>query len=95
MGDLIWNRLTEGDIEVNADIKVQTYFIAARLVAQGVGDCVVDKYTAQGNLADNTTVASFDPPLHFPTCIVHLENRPLSTLATAFVATLKEVMAKL
>jgi DNA-binding transcriptional LysR family regulator len=95
LGSMFWNRVLEEDLSLTSKIKVQTYFIAARLVAQGVGVCVVDKYTAQGNLANNTTVASFDPPLHFPTSILHLENRPLSTLATAFVATLKDVMGKL
>jgi DNA-binding transcriptional LysR family regulator len=90
LGSMLWNRMLEEGISLTSKIKVQTYFIAARLVAQGVGVCVVDKYTAQGNQADNTTIASFDPPLIFDITTLHLENKPLSTIAKAFVDCLTE-----
>lgn len=93
LGTLMFNRMMEENIHFKSKIKVQTYFIAARLVAQGVGICVVDKHTAQGNLSQNTVMASFDPPLLFNINILHLENRPLSNLATAFIPSLNHAIS--
>lgn len=94
LGVLMFNRMMEENITLTSKIKVQTYFIAARLVAQGVGICVVDKFTAQGNIDDNMVMASFDPPLEFNISILHLDNRPLSNLATAFLPCLKQAISK-
>ena len=93
LGVLLWNRMMEENISFASKIKVQTYFIAVRLVAQGGGICVVDKYTAQGNLSDNLVMASFDPPLHFSINLLHLENRPLSKLACAFSTCLTDAIS--
>ncbi|MFT4927351.1 MAG: DNA-binding transcriptional LysR family regulator, partial [Phenylobacterium sp.] len=81
LGVLLWTRIMEEDVNLSSTLKVQTYFIATRLVAQGTGVCVVDQYTAQGNLSDNIAMASFDPPLHFSIHALHLENRGLSKVA--------------
>lgn len=85
LGDLLWTRMMEEDIKLDSTIKVQTYFIAARLVAQGIGVCIVDKYTAQGNMTDNMAMASFEPPLRFSVNALHLENRSLSKVTDAFL----------
>ncbi|WDE09563.1 LysR family transcriptional regulator [Thalassomonas haliotis] len=85
LGDMLWARIMEENISFNSSIKVQTYFIAARLVARGLGICVVDRFTAQGNLADNVAIASFDPPLTFTVSAVHLENRSLSKVTEEFL----------
>jgi DNA-binding transcriptional LysR family regulator len=89
LGDLLWTRMMEENVPLQSAIKVQTYFIAARLVAQGVGVCVIDKYTAQGNLTDNMAYASFEPPLSFDVNVLHLENRVLSKATEAFIPYLK------
>lgn len=89
LGDLLWTRMLQDNISLEALIKVQTYFIAARLVAQGVGICVVDRFTAQGNLTDNIAIASFDPPLNFPVNALYLENRNLSKVTEEFLPYLK------
>ena len=94
LGDLLWTRMMKENITLESLIKVQTYFIAARLVAQGAGICIVDKFTAQGNLSDNIAMASFDPPLHFSVNALHLENRNLSKVTEEFIPFLDKEISK-
>jgi len=84
LAEMLWTRIMEEDINFKSSIKVQTYFIAARLVARGVGVCVVDRFTAEGNLTDNVAIASFDPALTFNINAVHLENRKKSKVIDEF-----------
>lgn len=86
LGDLLWKRMMEEDVDIQSTIKVQTYFIAARMVAEGAGLCVVDRYTAEGNLSDNIAFASFTPKLTFNVSFMHLESRSLSRVAEDFLA---------
>ncbi|KGJ95900.1 LysR family transcriptional regulator [Colwellia psychrerythraea] len=85
LADLLWKRMRQENITLEALIKVQTYFIAARLVAQGTGICVVDRFTAEGNLSDNTAIASFNPPLTFSVNALYLENKSLSKVSEEFL----------
>jgi len=94
LGDLLWTRMLKDKVTLESPIKVQTYFIAARLVAQGAGICVVDKFTAQRNLDESTAMASFDPPLNFSVNALHLENRSLSKVTEAFIPFLREEISK-
>lgn len=75
LGDILWARMMKDDIDFRSLIKVQTYFIAVRLVSRGLGVCVVDRFTAQGNLSDDIAIASFEPPLTFSIKAVHLESQ--------------------
>lgn len=86
LADLLSARMEQDNISLEALIKVQTYFIAARLVAQGVGVCVVDRFTAEGNLSDNTAIASFNPPLTFPVKALYLEDKRLSKVSKEFLS---------
>ncbi|MGY8838143.1 MAG: LysR family transcriptional regulator [Enterobacterales bacterium] len=85
LGNLLWGRMMEEHVVLNSTIKVQTYFIAARLVTQGAGICIVDKYTALGNLSNNVAIASFNPPLNFTVNALHLENSALSKASVSFL----------
>ena len=89
LGDLLWQRMMEENVSLDSKIKVQTYFIAARLVAQGMGICIVDRYTAQGNLSNNMAIAPFDPPLHFSVNGLHLESKSMPKVLEEFIPTLK------
>jgi len=93
LGDLLWTRMMKDNIRLNSSIKVQTYFIATRLVAQGVGVCVVDKFTAQGNLSENMAMASFEPPITFSVNALHLDNRHLSKVTETFIPFLKNELS--
>jgi DNA-binding transcriptional LysR family regulator len=84
LGDMFWARKIEDNIDFKSSIKVETYFIAARLVSRGLGVCVVDRFTAGGNLSDNVAIASFDPPLTFHINTVHLENQKTSKVIDKF-----------
>jgi DNA-binding transcriptional LysR family regulator len=86
LADLLSARMEQDNISLEALIKVQTYFIAARLVAQGVGVCVVDRFTAEGNLSGNTAIASFNPPLTFPVKALYLEDKRLSKVSKEFLS---------
>ena len=86
LGDLLWTRMLEANVQMHSTIKVQTYFIAARIVAQGSGICIVDKFTASANFPDNVGFASFDPKMNFEVSLVHLEGQPLSVAATDFIS---------
>ena len=90
LGDVVWHRILEEHIKLKFPIKVETYFIAARLVARGLGVCVVDRYTAMGNLTDDIGVASFDPAINFPVNGIYLENRGLPKVAESFIPFLKK-----
>ena len=47
--------------------------------------CVVDRFTAEGNLSDNVAIASFEPTLAFNINAVHLENRKYSKVIDEFM----------
>ncbi|WP_286272444.1 LysR family transcriptional regulator [Thalassotalea hakodatensis] len=85
LGDLLWKRIMEENVTLQSTIKVHTYFIAARMVAKGTGVCVVDKYTAMGNMSDEIGYASFEPQLSFNVSLLHLEGRSLSRVADDFI----------
>jgi DNA-binding transcriptional LysR family regulator len=85
LGDMLWARMLKEDIDFTSFIKVQTYFVAVRLVAQNLGVCVVDHFTAQGNLSDEVAIASFEPPLTFSIKVVHLESQSKTKVIKEFL----------
>ena len=93
LGDIAWKRLLEEKVAPKSLIKVQTYFIAARLVAQGLGICIVDKFTAENNLTDDIAIASFDPLLNVSIKGLHLENKGLPKVVQEYIPYLTEVFA--
>lgn len=92
LGDIAWKRLIEEKIAPRSSIKVQTYFIAARLVAQGLGICIVDRFTAESNLTEDMCIASFDPPLNITIKGLHLENKGLPKVVQEFIPYLTDVL---
>lgn len=94
LGDTIWHQLAEEHIQLKSPIKVETYFIAARLVAKGLGVCIIDKYTALGNLNDDIAIASFEPALTFSLKAIYLENQGLAKVADDFLSQVKAEVKK-
>ena len=94
LADMLLTRMMKENVALPSTIKVQTYFIAARLVASGLGVCVVDRYTAEGNLSDNVAIASFEPALTFNISAIHLENRTNSKLIDEFIPYLTQGISK-
>jgi len=95
LGSLFWARMMEENVFLKSVIKVQTYFIATKLVEQGAGLCVVDRYTAKSNLSDHMAIASFDPPLPFTVNALHLENSCMPRTITEFLPFLIEEIKKI
>ncbi len=85
LGDLVWNRLLDSDVEVQSTLQVDTYYIAANLVSQGLGCCTIDKFTALGNLSPKVNMASFEPPLSFQLKGLYLDNKPLPKICEDFI----------
>lgn len=93
LGELAWNHFSQQDIEVTSSLQVETYYVAARLVAQGLGCCIIDKYTALAHLSDEVGMASFEQPLTFPIKGLYLDNNPLSKANEEFLDFLKQEIA--
>ncbi|MBN7820693.1 LysR family transcriptional regulator [Bowmanella yangjiangensis] len=89
LGELAYDRLTNDGVQVQSNLQVTSYYVAARMVAQGLGCCTIDKFTALGNLSDKVGMASFAPPLTFKINGLYLDNRPLSKVSEAFLKYLK------
>ncbi|WP_299074040.1 LysR family transcriptional regulator [uncultured Paraglaciecola sp.] len=89
LGDLVWNHLARSNIQIKSSLQVDTYFIAAKLVSQGLGCCTIDKYTALGNLSDNTSMASFEPSLPIQLKGLYLDSQPLPRVCEEFTEFVK------
>ena len=94
LGDLLWNRIVKENIQFSSHMKVQTYFIAARMVTKGLGFCVVDLATALANSSDDIAVASFAPKLQFDITLLHLENLSIPKAVTEFIPYLKDAITQ-
>ena len=85
LAEKLWVKVMQDDVNLTSSIKVQTYFIAVRLVSYGMGICIVDKHTAMGNLNDNIAFASFEEPIYFDISAVHLENQTKTKVMDEFI----------
>jgi len=90
LDNLVINRFLEEKVKIKSSIQVQTLFMAARIAAENIAICVVDEFTARGNLTDNVAIASFDPPLTFPITGLYLEKHQLTKYGDDFVQHLKQ-----
>lgn len=93
LADMLWTRILEENIQFSSHMKVQTYFIAARMVTKGLGFCVVDKSTAIANSSDEIGIASFAPKLDFDINLLHLENRAIPKVVEEFIPYIKDAIA--
>lgn len=89
LGELIWNRLADSELDVSSFSQVDTYYIAASLVGRGLGGCTIDRFTAHASSTKKNGVASFDPPIPFQIKALHLESQPLSRISLDFLDLVK------
>lgn len=94
LADMLWARILEENIQFSSHMKVQTYFIAARMVTKGLGFCVVDKSTAMANSSEHIAIASFAPQLKFDIDLLHLENRAIAKVVEEFIPYLKGAISQ-
>lgn len=93
LGELVWSRISNSDTPVNSSMQVDTYYIAARLVGQGLGCCTIDKITAEANINDNVSIASFEPPINFQIKGLYMESHPLPRICEEFMDYVKAEIA--
>lgn len=95
MGQLLWQQLQGVGVHPSSTVQVDTYFVAARLVTEGLGVCPLDQLTAIGNPDNQVGVAQLLPELAVPIRALHLNSRPLNKLSQAFLqqvtATIKAI----
>jgi DNA-binding transcriptional LysR family regulator len=90
VGDLFSAALARLHVTANEVISAQTFFVAAALVRHGAGIAIVDEPTAYSMCDAQMDFKSFDPPMRFSVCAIHLEDRPLSQLARSFVQIMRD-----
>ncbi len=92
VADLVWKALDAESITPSSGIKVQTYFMAVKLVKYGAGVCLVDEFTAQSQMSDEIGVAQLEQSMSFPINGMYLESKPLSRATADFVSYLKTAL---
>ncbi|WP_417690405.1 LysR family transcriptional regulator [Pseudidiomarina sp.] len=94
VGQLLWQQLQGLGIHPQTQVQVDTYFVAARLVAKGLGVCPLDHLTAKGNPDPAIGVAQLEPSVHVPVRALHLASRPLSKLSQQFLQEVRVCIAE-
>lgn len=85
LADIVWQEMSNQELKPSSSIKVQTYFIAVSLVKYGAGICIVDEFTARGQVSEQIGIADLIGDFDFPIKALHLENKPLSKVAEGFL----------
>ncbi len=76
-----------------ARIAAKTYFVAAALVAEGLGIAVMDEFTARSCLTPELDLRPLDEPLRFDVVASHLEDHPLSTISRQFLDDVRRALS--
>jgi len=93
LSELFSAEVDRQNLKINEPISCSTFYMAASLVRYGVGVAVVDEFTARADPSDKIDFRPLDPPLSFGVYCMHLEDRPLSSLAEKFIRVMTEVLA--
>jgi DNA-binding transcriptional LysR family regulator len=91
LGGLVRAAFDAAAAEYRPAIEVRHGATACMLVEQGLGIAVVDPFSAAAEPDWQITTLPFLPAIDLPGCVMHLQDRPLSRLATQFLAALREV----
>ena len=85
----LFNRACErAGVDLQSSITVQTYHIARALVEQGLGNAVVDQYTAVSGEPRGLRIQTLEPSLRFAVTLMHNAHRPLSVLARSMITSM-------
>ncbi|MEI9928130.1 MAG: LysR family transcriptional regulator [Sphingomonas sp.] len=93
IGQLVTQELQRQGLELDEVVSARTFYIAAALVAQGVGMTVVDNFTAQASRAPGLSMRPLKPQVTFDVHAMFLLNRPPAALGTDFLKTLARVIS--
>ncbi|MGB0495032.1 MAG: LysR family transcriptional regulator [Kangiellaceae bacterium] len=90
LAEMVWQATIKQNIKLDSRIKVRTYFIAVNLVKYGAGICIVDEFTAKGQLSEDIGIAELEGSFSFPVKALYLENKPLSKVSQRFISFLSK-----
>ena len=91
LSDILFKRIVQADINTNAMITVQTYYIAKNLVGYGMGVAIVDQLTAMADGPGVICYKGFNPPITYSVMGLYAENYPLSNVCRNFLKYFKAV----
>lgn len=80
-------------LRLNAIVTVRTYYVAAALVARGVGVTVMDQHSAQACLTPELEFRPFTRPLPLTMYCIYLQDRPPSKIIQKFIDVLRREIA--
>lgn len=87
----ILNRSLDGaGAKLNEVVSVDAYYAAVEVVRSGGGIALLDEFTARARLAEGLAVHRLVPDLSFGVHCVHMQDRPLSRVAQAFLGLMKD-----
>lgn len=89
LGYLLSSELERQAVSFDEIVSAQTFYMAASLVRAGFGFTIVDNFTASAMPATGVTFRALDPQVSFSIYASHLEARPPSATAIAFLASLR------
>lgn len=92
LGQLALDRISELGYTSGTSLQVDTYYVAAKMVAEGLGNCAIDFFTANANMSPITAFTSFSPTLNFTIKALHLESRPLPRICNEFLKVVSNVI---
>lgn len=92
LGDIFNRAVDRLELNISGPVTVNTMYIAAALVRQGLGVALVDEFTARACQGTDLRLRRVEPPLPFNVYCVFAAERPLSAHARALMRILDELM---
>jgi len=83
------------DLRLNAVVTVRTHYVAAALVARGIGVTVIDEHSARACLTPELEFRPFVEPLSLNLYCVYLQDRPPSKMVQQFIQVLRSEISTL
>ena len=84
-GQLLYTELERAGVEPQEISSARTFYLSAAMVRAGAGVTITDNFTANALAGDGLAFRPFQPPITFGLHVMHLESKPPSMLASAFI----------
>ena len=85
LGDLVNEHIEKDLSKLRTIIQVDTYYVAAQMVKQGLGWCVIDEFTARANSSEDVRIHHLKDPISFPIVGLCSDIQPVSKLTEEFI----------
>ena len=91
LGNVLRDELRARNLPEQPGILVQTYFVARELIANGMGSCIIDEFTAASGRAP-LRIRPLRPQIGFGIYLLHREGSVPSRPERAFVDIFREAI---